>query len=275
MPNSSDRSTPSRQASLSVMKGRFPFRIGTTSYIVPEAILPNIRFLGPFVDEIELVLFESQHESSLPSSSEIAEMKRLASEFDLVYNVHLPTDVFPGDADPAVRHLFRQRILRFIDRTSSLDPTAFILHCESGNADGTRTSDPDAWLDRSAESLENLVRDGVDPSRIALENLEYSHATILPLAESFGMSLCMDLGHLLRYGHSLTDHLRLYLSKCSMVHLHGVKDGRDHLGIHWLPEETWNLIRETLLESFTGGVSLEVFSLNELAPSLGRFSAFV
>jgi sugar phosphate isomerase/epimerase len=252
------------------MKGRFPFRIGTTSYIIPAAILPNIRFIGPYVDEVELVLFESGGEHSLPSRDEIVEMGHLAAEFDLLYNVHLPTDVYLGDKDPLVRDRSQQNIIRFIHGTSFLDPTVFVLHCESADANGQRSTNLDAWLDRISESLEKLVHAGANPHRIALENLEYAPEIILPLAEHFGMSLCMDMGHLLRYGHSLPDQMQLCLKKCSMIHLHGVREGRDHLGIHWIPEETWSLIHRALEDSFTGGVSLEVFSLKELIPSLRR-----
>ncbi len=266
----------SREArSLPVMKHKFPFRLGTTSYIIPEAILPNIRFLGPYVDEVELVLFESEGEHSLPSPAEIGEMRALAAEFDLVYNVHLPSDVFLGDEDPVLRDRFQQTVLRFIHGTSPLNPTVFILHCESSNADHRTDTDPDAWIDRIAESLEKLVRDGVDPQRIALENLEYVPEKILPLAEHFGMSLCIDIGHLLRFGHSLSDRILPLLARSSMVHLHGVRDGRDHLGTRWIIPETWDRIHRALMESFTGGVSLEVFSIEELIPSLLRMQTML
>ncbi|MCU0508776.1 MAG: sugar phosphate isomerase/epimerase, partial [Anaerolineae bacterium] len=35
------------------------FRVGTTSYIVPDNILPNVEYLAPLVDDVELVLFET------------------------------------------------------------------------------------------------------------------------------------------------------------------------------------------------------------------------
>ena len=35
-----------------------PFRIGTTSYIIPADILPNVVYLAGKVDDVELVLFE-------------------------------------------------------------------------------------------------------------------------------------------------------------------------------------------------------------------------
>ena len=36
------------------LKSRFPFRLGTTSYIIPADIIPNVRFPGPLIDDIEL-----------------------------------------------------------------------------------------------------------------------------------------------------------------------------------------------------------------------------
>jgi sugar phosphate isomerase/epimerase len=253
------------------MKGIFPFRLGTTSYILPASVIPNIRFLGPFLDEIEIILFESKGEGSLPARAEIDEMRLLAEEFDLVYNVHLPTDVFLGDADPQLRERARQTILRFIDRTSRLDPTVFILHSEEGsNADVRKNTDRNAWMSRMVESLEKLVREGADPRQLALENIVYTPETIFPLAEHLGMSLCLDIGHLLRCGHSVQDQIRQLSGKVSMVHLHGVREGRDHSGIQFIPQDEWNSIYQALRGDFTGGVSLEVFSLEDLIPSLQR-----
>jgi sugar phosphate isomerase/epimerase len=260
---------PPNSDALPCLKGTFPFRLGTTSYIIPDAAIPNIRFIGPFVDEIELLLFESEGEHSLPSPADIQDLRRLAGDLGLVYNVHLPTDVFAGDADQAMRRSFRETILSFIERTSPLDPTVYVLHCECREKDGQNPENLRAWSDRVSESLEKVARMVADPKRIALENLGFSPKVVLPLAERFGMSLCLDIGHLLRYGHDLSP-LPLYLQRSSMVHLHGVSDARDHLGVHRIPEETWNQIRRAL-SNFAGGVSIEVFNLEELVPSLHMF----
>ena len=40
-----------------------PFRIGTTSYIIPDDILPNVRFLAGRVKDVELVLFDIDEKS--------------------------------------------------------------------------------------------------------------------------------------------------------------------------------------------------------------------
>ena len=37
---------------------KYPFRLGTTSYIIPADILPNVIYLSDQVQDIELILFE-------------------------------------------------------------------------------------------------------------------------------------------------------------------------------------------------------------------------
>ena len=51
--------------------------------------MPNLRFLAPLFDEIEIVLFDSRHPESLPPAFEIAEMAALGHELNFAYNVHL------------------------------------------------------------------------------------------------------------------------------------------------------------------------------------------
>jgi sugar phosphate isomerase/epimerase len=243
--------------------------LATTSYIIPAAILPNLHFLGPYVDEVELVLFESKMQDNLPAVDEMREMNRLAAEYDLSFNVHLPGDVFLGDPDPALRAEFRDTILRFYERTLALDPSLYTLHLDSRNADGTRDSDRQAWTQRVWESVESLVRKGIDPHRVTIENLEYPLEWVWPLVDAMGMTFCLDIGHLLRYGYDVATHIDTFLARSSIVHLHGVHNGVDHLQVEWIPHEDWHLICRALA-NYVGIVSLEVFSLDDLGPSCCR-----
>ncbi len=115
---------------------------------------------------------------------------------------------------------------------------------------------------------------GMDLGRVVVENLEYPLERITPFAEAFGMGLCLDIGHLLRYGHDLGKQLEAFLSKSTMVHLHGVNDGEDHLALDHIPQPEWNIICRSLQE-FRGVVSLEVFSVDDLIPSLPRIQKLV
>jgi hypothetical protein len=68
-----------------------PFRIGTTSYIIPADILPNARFLAGKVQDIQLVLFEMEDSlNNLPDATQVDELNDLAEEYKLSYTVHLP-----------------------------------------------------------------------------------------------------------------------------------------------------------------------------------------
>jgi len=69
------------------------FKLGTTSFIFPDHIIPNVKKLGGFFDEIELLIFESQPASVLPSKADVKELLYLSQKHDLNYNIHLPTDV--------------------------------------------------------------------------------------------------------------------------------------------------------------------------------------
>jgi hypothetical protein len=50
--------------SFPTLAGRFPFRMGTTSFIVPADMETNVRFSASKFDDIELRFFES-HEVSM------------------------------------------------------------------------------------------------------------------------------------------------------------------------------------------------------------------
>jgi sugar phosphate isomerase/epimerase len=260
--------------SLPCLKGKFAFQLATTSYILPSALLPNIRFLGRYVDEVELVLFESSDQSNLPTPQEVREMVRLSSDFDLTYNVHLPGDLFLGDPNPTLRREFCATAVRFYEQTLPLDPTSYVLHLDSRSADGTIEKDQGVWQGRVSESLETMRAQGIDLSRMVVENLEYPLERLSSLAVGFDLGFCLDVGHLLLYRHDVGKHIRSFLPKSAMVHLHGVNDGHDHRGLDHIPSQAWNTICRGLKE-YRGVVSLEVFSLEDLIPSLERIEEII
>ena len=87
----------------------FPFRLGTTSYIIPDDILPNARYLADKVRDIELVLFEvDDGMNNLPSPQVIKELAELARQYDMTYTIHLPLDLKLGDDGSDKRYIPHQ-----------------------------------------------------------------------------------------------------------------------------------------------------------------------
>ena len=72
-------------------RGQYPFRLATTSFIVPDDYLPNVRQLAPLFDEVELLFFEAGPQG--PNPRLIDALTRIGKETGVGYNVHLPVDV--------------------------------------------------------------------------------------------------------------------------------------------------------------------------------------
>jgi sugar phosphate isomerase/epimerase len=256
------------------LKGRCPFRLGTTSYILPDAIVPNVRFTGPFVDEVELVLFESRFADNLPTPKVIEELHGLAREYDLSYNVHLPTDVFLGHPDAGMRRQACDTILRFYGRTLPLRPTLYVLHLENNPPEDTRHVHTSAWQDNLRSSLAYLLERGMERNLLGIENIAYPFLWIYPLIRELNLRICLDVGHLLVQQEELRTYIEAYGEEIAMLHLHGAAGKKDHRSLQEIPSHDWHIISNFLI-NYRGGVSLEVFSREDLTTSLERMSALL
>ncbi len=101
----------------------FPFRLATTSYIYPDRIIPNVNALAPFLDEVELVLFESEGQDNYPDEAELRDMMSFSLNGKVGFNVHLPVDIFLGDKDEEVRFKGISVVKKVIERTLCLKPS--------------------------------------------------------------------------------------------------------------------------------------------------------
>jgi sugar phosphate isomerase/epimerase len=232
-----------------------PFRLGSTSYIWPAGLVPNARQLGPLVDDVELVLFDSDGNSNLPDSQTVRELNELAQAHHLSYTVHLPLDL--SLAHP--RSLEKAR--KVIACTRDLEPWAYVLHLDGRLVE----ADPNPvvlarWQEQALDVLELVAALVGDARRLAVENLEnYRPECYLPLLEQVPVSLCVDAGHLWLVGREPVPFLAKHLDRTRVIHLHGVGD-RDHQS---LAHQGLDRVRPVLdlLRSrrYEGVVTLEVF----------------
>ncbi len=248
------------------------FRLGTTSFIYPDHIIPNVEKLGQEFDEIELLIFESKPLAYLPSSGEIDELARLSAELSVTYNVHLPTDISLCDPLQANQEEALDILEKVVTLASPLCPTTHTLHLDftaqdrNAGVDGIRR-----WQERAIRMLDRLGQRIPDPSRISLETLDFPPEILFPVLDATPMALCIDAGHLIRYGYDISGLFDRYSRRVPLIHLHGVDythvSPKDHQGLDRTPMER---VAATLgvLKQFTGVVSLEVFNLDHLKSSL-------
>lgn len=249
------------------LRQQYPFRLGTTSFIYPDDYVTNVQHLAPLVDEIELLFFESQH---LPPSREIARLADMASERCISYNVHLPMDLDMAGETADVRRRSIDAAARAIDRVTPLSPTTHTLHLTFNRSD-TSASVVRDWQDLATESASDLLRICDVPARnISIETLDYDPRWLYPIVERLDLAICVDVGHVMRYGFNLRQVFDLFADRTTILHLHGVAAGRDHLALTHLSPYHHDAIASYLID-FKGSASIEVFDRKRLMASLAYF----
>lgn len=245
-----------------------PCRLGTTSYIIPADILPNLRFLADRVDDVELVLFESDEYSNLPSKADVGEMSKIAKDNDLTFTVHLPLDAWPGSTDELIRKNSMEKWFRVMELTQILEPFAWIVHLnDAPNNDFSARS---VWQDQCAKSLVDLTR-RTDAQLLCIETLGYDYNWVWPIVSENKCSVCMDIGHLLVNGYDVSAYCETWLKHTRVLHVHGVnRAGRDHVDLSHMDQE---LLRYLLMNlknknSIPRVMTLEIFSQKDLEKSI-------
>ncbi|OGR02472.1 MAG: hypothetical protein A2520_04055 [Deltaproteobacteria bacterium RIFOXYD12_FULL_53_23] len=238
------------------------WRLGATSCVLPADIITNVRMLAPLVDDVQLLFFESADKMRLPQPLNVQALRDIADEHDLTYTVHLPTDISLGAATRIERQAGISEILRLMAKLAPLDPQSFDLHL-------VREQDLSEahWLDNLAVSLQELSAAlGAEKRMVAIENIEYSYDLVASMVMDYGFSVCLDLGHLIRYGQDLEAGLSL-LPWVRHLHYHGVQEGRDHQALSDVTQA--RMLDRRLAEAmYYGVVTLEMYSLENLKISL-------
>jgi len=247
-------------------KGVFPFNIGTTSFIYPDDYVPNVKMLGPYLENIELLLFESSHTDALPPKQVIGELANLAKDFNLTYNVHLPTDVSISSRDSQQQSIAVETIVRVAERVAPLSPTTLTLHVPYNEASQDKDN-VKSWQERAIKNLAKILANGTPSRLISIENLDYPFGFLDPIISELDLTICLDCGHLILQGDDIEKFFNTYSAKTAIIHLYGVAQNHFHGALDLLPEKL--IIPTTrLLEKFNGIVSLEVFSYAHLDASL-------
>jgi len=246
-------------------KNAFPFKISAPSFIHPDDYIPNVKVLGPFLDEIELLCFESK-QASLPTRETIRELASLAKEFRFAYNVHLPSDLDPGNPERKEQNRFVENTLRVMDITLPLEPTTYILHLPYNQVSIGSFCDK-AWQSRISGCLYRLSQTGVHSASLCIETLNYPLEWIKQILQEYDLSVCLDMGHLIVNHENIETTYHRFAGQTRMIHLHGVKNGKDHQALDVL-DQNWLDKIFFLLKQFAGTVSIEVFSFNHLLASL-------
>lgn len=250
-------------------KIQYPFILGTTSYIIPDDLVPNAYMLAPIVDDIELVLFVSRKVSNFPSCDVVKELAEIGVKYSTSYTVHLPIDNKAGSVDPLERTRFCDMAKRTIERCLPLSPTAWVLHLEGidKNADKEKV---DRWAERCNDVVETISSMLDNKASLTIENLGYPWRWHLETALKNETSLCCDIGHLwLYFSESWLEDFQSMLPKTNVIHLHGACKSEDHLSLASGDLEDLNTFFKIVAESnYREVITLEIFNEKDFYESM-------
>jgi len=252
------------------MKSAFPFRLGSTSYVYPDHILPNVRRLAPVVDDVELVLFEVDDFSNLPDPDTVAALRDLAGAHDLTYTVHLPLDLrLAGRERAGASSTSIDKALKVIECTRPLQPYAYIAHLD-GKAELAqgRLADWVGWRHDCAAALGRLGAACGDDGILCVENLEgYPIEEVFTVLDLIPVGLCLDVGHLWLDRIDAPACFRRFRDWVRVIHLHGI-GARDHQSLRHAPAASVAALMDELVASaYAGVLTLEVFNLEDFSVS--------
>lgn len=246
---------------------KLPFKIGTTSYIYPDDILPNVHKLQGRVNDIELVLFEADNAGNIPTQKDLRELRRISNKRGLTYTVHLPLDINLGSEMDSERKDSVENARALVERLSAINPYAYILHL---NLPIKAENNLASWQHRVNESLHKVIEGQPDiVKKIAIENLSYPFRYVDSLITDNKFSVCVDIVHLIAMGIDPVKHLKKYFSMTRVIHLHGVNGRKDHVSLKYLDAGLIRRITRFLKNNaYRGVLTVEVFSQADFEESM-------
>lgn len=249
-----------------------PFRFGTTSFIYPGGWLANVAKLANRFSDIEILFFEADGPGNLPSDEECAGLASWKARAGLSYSLHTPLDVNLASEDAGRRRASLASVRRAVEAARPLQPEATIVHVYLGDSEHAVDvpADLPAWRRRAADSLEQVLGFGIAPADLCVEVLDYDFRLIEPVVADLGLSVALDVGHLLREGRDERELLRRHVHRTRIIQWHGVDpESRDHRSLLHYPRERAQRLLDMLIgESYTGVVTIEVFREADLEDSL-------
>lgn len=249
-----------------------PFRLGTTSYIIPEEIVGNIEFLKDVVEDIEIVLGESDLFSNIPEPNELEYYSKISKDHEISYTIHLPQEIQLGSVSSKQRLEGIELCKRVWDTFEPINPFAYILHFMPEQYGFIPARHVDVWLENIEKSVVQLLAAGLDPEKLCIETLSYNFSIIEPIIDAYSLGICLDIGHVWRFGLDYDHYMQNYAPRAKVIHLHGVKNGTDHVGIHVLEEQQIYAFFKELYTHCSNNlntkvVTLEMFSQKDLHAS--------
>jgi sugar phosphate isomerase/epimerase len=262
---------------MEIYRNKFPFKIGTTSYILEVAednLMTNIRFLKDRFDVIQLLFMGREYLQEIMSPSIIRELASLRKESGVSFTVHLPADLDMLNPSEESLHRSIDVIERIIHETGPLSVDGYVLHVDRfvEGAANAGTDSGSRQVFRSA--IDGITfRLGKNAEKIFIENTFYDLTFFKDMLLDGPCKICMDAGHLFFFNQDYDSFVDIFREKIRQIHLHGFREGKDHRAVSKLRDSSLKKIVK-FQEEFHVPLILEVFNLDDLRGSVNHLKSF-
>ena len=234
-------------------------RFGGTSWVTPGTFADNMRCLSPDVSDMEIVLFNTPEHSNMPSKEEVLLLRDLCSELDMSCTVHFPSEIFVSCSDLERRER-EDMCLRTISLFAPLDPFAWILHVVGEKRGNSPSADMEKWFKKSISSAGMIAEAVSDKKKVCIETLDYDPWYVKHLANAVGTSICLDLGHIVKYGRPVLEIAGSLADDVRVLHIHGVMPGgTDHRDLSYFDSDLFKSVTDMMSGGEERIMTIEVF----------------
>jgi sugar phosphate isomerase/epimerase len=182
----------------------------------------------------------------------------------------LPLGLSLGAVDEEERRTSVKKALRIVELTSPLNPAAYVVHFEGEQRGLIPSKNMKGWTLGLRASVAELLNSAIPSHLFCVETLDYPFALVDPIVFEFGLSVCLDIGHVLLKSYPLDAYLAKYQERIRVFHAHGIRENKDHRDMGALGDSDLALVFGSLgvWRSFAPVFTLEVFDENDLRLSL-------
>ena len=238
-------------------------KLGGTSWVLPGGgnFFDNMRRLSNDVDDMEVVLWDNEYGSNIPTKADVKRLRDLRDKLNMSCCVHFSTNVSFETSEQA-RTRCEDKCLRTMELFSELDPYAWVLHLH-GELFGPLPSNNMPWFyEATRKSAQRLASATDFPEKICAENLDFSLDYIIDIVKEVGFSVCLDIGHLVHTREDVKANVEKFLPYSRILHLHGVKPDEkltDHVDLSYFDQTLLEWIFRKLADGRDRIMDLEVF----------------
>lgn len=248
-----------------------PFKTGCPSYILPTGYIENVTFAIDHVEDVQLLLFDSEKEDPLFKEETIMTLDYLARDGELTYSVHMHTSPQIFDEKGYQNRL--EKAVKAINKLKSLPISGYTFHYDLPDKIERITA-------RKKEELDQLYirfftelkeRLGAYSPVLTLENTSTPLFWLDRVVEETGISYCIDIGHLRHKGMELDD-IKDRLENTRIIHIHGIEKTQEKHRDHRALNNDMEAFR--YLENFKGVVTIENYHKKLLFHSLETLNRY-